>query len=408
MLHWGFYCLSLWADTFKIRPMLKWLLEWIAVSRNGFSEFLKIEFQNVRFSNIQLAEQVAAIIITFIIFRVGIRIFRKNKFSQKQSGYSEIKKHSQGLFSKTIHFIPRLLTVSGVALLVVALAEPVINQRKEEIKITESRIRVELRDTSGSMEQAFPGTEISKAEVGARAHLDFLKMRKGKNDRVSFWVFASNPYLIQDFIVDDELYFSQVVDAPWISYSQVTNYVGYPPIPSDRYNRAEGETGGTDLVLALSAVIKQVDEDDESNKGSRKSLLIITDGEPSGTPANQLDELKKRNFIPYVIFIRSAPLMPTDPTDDSGTQSSPAKQASSLPQFIQDISKWGGLYFDVADKNSLNRAYQAIDKLETTKVSSRIIIFKQPIFEKFILTAICILLIALILGLILEPFGVYP
>ena len=39
----------------------------------------------------------------------------------------------------------------------------------------------------------FPDTNKSKAEVARDAHLEFLDMRRDKNDRVSLWLFSTYP-----------------------------------------------------------------------------------------------------------------------------------------------------------------------------------------------------------------------
>ncbi len=49
----------------------------------------------------------------------------------------------------------------------------------------------DLVDTPGSMAWKFPEINKSKAEVARDAHLEFLDMRRNKNDRVLLWLFST-------------------------------------------------------------------------------------------------------------------------------------------------------------------------------------------------------------------------
>lgn len=386
--------------------MIDLLVEALIVLKMGFGEFINTDFGPVRYENLETVKLIGTVLAVVLCGKIVWQFFRKHKFSQKQSGHLELIQIRQNPISKLFRLAPLVLMILSMVLLLGALANPFLDQRSEKVEVKKSRIRIELRDTSTSMLELFWGTKKTKAEVAAEAHLEFLKMRKGKNDRVSFWLFASNPYLVQNFLIDDELYFQEVEDAPWVSVdSRVVVNIQSLVFPEDRYNRVEGENGGTDLSLALSAIISQLNKDKESNKTEnnkliKKSLLIITDGEPNNQPDEKLQELKNRNVMIYVLFIRSV----SSSSDDDGGDS----QFPPLPLFIQNISKFGGIYFDVRDKNSLTRAYKEIDKIETVKVNNLITVFKKFLFENFILAAIFIAIIAIVLGLIIEPFGVYP
>ena len=281
-----------------------------------------------------------------------------------------------------------------------ALAEPFLEQTREEKKVTESRIRVDLRDGSSSMEQLFPRTSKIKAQVAAESHLEFLKMRESKNDRVSFWLFASFPHLVEDFIIDDELYYQQVEDAPWLIWGgDIEDWFKKNPnwhIPKERYGIVKGDGGGTDIVLALQAIIKYFDQDEKMLKGpsantrkTKRSILVITDADVNAFPKNELEGLRKRNIRPYVIWIKSS-------------------AGSSPPEFAQRIREYGGEYFDVADENSLKRAYESINKIESTEIEITRKSFKLPLFQNFILMAIVVRVIAVLTTLLFEPFGIYP
>ena len=95
---------------------------------------------------------------------------------------------------------------AALAVLLVAMADPYLTATEEVAGDMESRVRIDLVDTSLSMAWEFPDTNKSKAEVARDAHLEFLDMRRDKNDRVSLWLFSTYPYMVDDFVMDDELY----------------------------------------------------------------------------------------------------------------------------------------------------------------------------------------------------------
>ena len=240
------------------------------------------------------------------------------------------------------------------------------------------------------------------------AHLEFLKRRAGKGDRTSLWVFGSLPHLIQNFIVDDQVYYLQAYDAPW---GIATNYSGsddeggggYGCVSIFRFPCYSNDSGGTVLSLALGAVIIQFDEDEKRQKNSPffkknagRSIVIITDAAISDLKdtIKHFEGLRNRNIKPYLIWI-----------NESGGAASSEKLNIDL--LLATIEKIGGKYFPVTDEAGFTDAYLEIDKLEKTKVEVLKIHYKVPLFQNFILLAILSLLIIIPLGLLVSAVN-YP
>lgn len=368
--------------------------------RKEIYDFLSLNFNEIYYSDLRISLIIGLTLLGAVILKIIWRWLRHDKNSQKYSG-SEIERYFfQGLTVKLYNLIPKLIFALAISGILLALAEPFLSQIVEDKKIIESRIRIDLRDGSGSMEQLFPDSKKTKAQIAAETHLDFLKMRLGKNDRVSFWVFASYPHWIEDFIVDDELYFQQVEDAPWIVWSgNIEEYFKQNPnwhIAKERYGSISGEGGGTDMVVALQAIIKQFDQDEKRLKLSgtnvskmKRSILMITDAEVNSFPVNELEALRMRNVRPYVILIKSS-------------------NQADVPEFVKRIRDYGGEYFDVSSRASLIRAYEAIDKLEAVKVEITRKSFKFPIFQKFIFVSFVIMVVSILMALVIVPFEIYP
>src|SRR3989344_132901 len=371
--------------------------------RKIVSEFLSLPFKEIEYASQDYAFFIG-VILAFIILAVIILAFLvRRRRSQKQFGYQVSRGYRRGPVRQLVFILPLLIAIVSAGGLVAALSEPFLKQIREESEIIKSRIRVDIRDSSTSMWEEFPGSEKSKAQVAVEGHAQLVKMRSGKNDRVSLWIFGSFPYMVEDFIVDDELYYFQVLNAPWITWSGDV-YKWYEENPDapwrgvtvDKYNITKNDGGGTNLALVLRAFIKQFDNDPESNKIDpatrrivRKSVIIVSDGQPDAPVPQELRELKRRNVVVYLILINNL----------AGGQ---------IPPLMNEIRATGGEYFDVKDANSLTRAYGAIDRMETADVEKKTLVFKVELFQQFILTSVVLLLLGITLGLIFEPFGVYP
>ena len=68
------------------------------------------------------------------------------------------------------------------------------------------------------------------------------------------------------------------------------------------------------------------------------------------------------------------------------------------------IREYGGDYFDVTDEDSLLAAYQAIDEREAVRVEQRHRALKVPIYGRFLLLAMGLLVVGIPLGFVSELF----
>jgi hypothetical protein len=392
--------------------MLNYLYGIINLARNDLSHLYKLNIGELFFLNANAAWIVGLAFMAILAISVLLGL-RKSKNSQKHTGQIP----SGGVFSSPFRFIVyliRMLAYLSIFIMILALAEPYLNKRTEETKLVESRIRVDLRDISSSMDNKSADETKSKAEVASRAHAEFVKMRAGKNDRVSLWLFSSLPHLVEDFIIDDQNYLYQVEDAPWLTWSSnvsdLNDFYKKNPnyyIPRDRYLIDSSELGGTDYEAILKAVIRQFDSDEESKKAKNKSVLMISDGEPDEFPEQELKALQKRKIVLYIILIRKSETHPTPKNEEEKT-SSPQKTANQIPEFARRISSYGGKFFDVVDAEGLRQAFEAIDKMETAEVEVKTWTTRVPLFREFIFAGALMIFFLVCIVLILEPFGVYP
>jgi hypothetical protein len=321
--------------------------------------------------------------------RVGLR---RQKHARSHSGHVISRKHQKPIVVKILYSIPKVAIVAALALLLVAAADPFLASAEEYAGAVESRVRVDLIDVSGSMGWEFPGTRKSKAEVARDAHLKFLAMRAGKNDRVALWLFSTNPYMAGDFVADDELYYFQVWDAPFVM-SQTVDRAMIVPREKVRIITAEGDSN---IVRPLQAIIRHLEADSASSAGgdgAHRAVLVISDAAVSELPQNELAELHRRNIAPYIIYINA-----TDPTF-------PRFVPPEAPPLLDQIRSYGGDYFDVTDPAGLLKAYKAIDAREAVRFEVRHRAVKVPIYPRFLTAGLVILLAGIPLGLAAEIFG---
>ena len=289
-----------------------------------------------------------------------------------------------------------LLLGLALAVLLVAMADPYLTATEEVTGDMESRVRIDLVDTSLSMAWEFPGSGKSRAQVAREAHLEFLEMRRDKNDRVALWLFSSFPYMVDDFVMDDELYYFQVMDAPYaivrILAAQSGTATDRMFVPRDKVRIIDSE-GNTNIIRALQSVVKHFDRDEAAvgrGLNQNRAVLIITDAAVDEFPDAEFAELNKRNIVPYIIYIN---------TSDARTASF---LHPSVPQLVSQIQEYGGDYFDVTDEDSLTQAYRAIDEREAVRVELRHRALKVPIYSRFLLVAMGLLAVGIPMGFVSE------
>ena len=76
---------------------------------------------------------------------------------------------------------------------------------------------------------------------------------------------------------------------------------------------------------------------------------------------------------------------------------------------IELIQGFGGDYFDVTDQDGLQRAYQAIDEREAVWVEVTHRAIKVPIYSRFLLVSMALLVIGIPAGFLAEfVWGTHP
>ena len=110
-------------------------------------------------------------------------------------------------------------------------------------------------------------------------------------------------------------------------------------------------------------------------------------------PDSEFAALNQRNIVPYIIYINT-----------SDIRTAMAGHPASTPRLIEMIREYGGDYFDVTDQDSLARAYEAIDEREAVRVEMKHRALKVPIYSRFLLAAMAMLVVGIPMGFLAELF----
>ena len=390
-------------------------MDWTTFSdflRTRSQELLGTDLNQIRYTDIGMTYWLSIAVTLIAVVTLGRVWLTRSRHHREHSGHAIDKRFQRSSWGRAFYNLPKLLLGLALAVLLVAMADPYLTATEEVVGDMESRVRIDLVDTSLSMAWEFPGTGKSRAQVAREAHLEFLEMRRDKNDRVALWLFSSFPYMVDDFVIDDELYYFQVMDAPYAIVRILAAQSGTPSdqmfVPKDKVRIIDSE-GNTNIIRALQSVVKHFDRDVASvaeGSNPHRAVLLVTDADVDEIPVAEFVELTKRNIVPYMIFINS-----TDPRGTpAGTRASAVSGPTGNTQgLIEIIREFGGDYFDVTDGDGLARAYEAIDDAETVRVELSHRAVKVPIYARFLLISMALLVVGIPAGFIAElMWGTHP
>lgn len=383
-------------------------MDWTALSgvlRARAQELLATDPDQIRFTDIGLTYWLSAAVV-LIGLATLVRLQGLARLHHRQhSGHRIDRRFRRGAPGRALYHLPKVVLGLALAILLVAMADPYLASTEETAGEMESRIRIDLVDTSLSMSWELPGTGRSRAEVARAAHLEFLEMRRAKNDRVALWLFSSFPYLVDDFVVDDELYYFQVMDAPYAIVRILAAQSGTPIdqmyVPPDKVRIVDRE-GNTNIVRALQSVVRHFDRDAAllgRGAAPHRAVLIVTDADVDEIPEAEFAALTRRNIVPYMIFINAADSRRAVRARGAAASRQPTNNTQGL---IDLIRAFGGDYFDVADADGLARAYEAIDDAETVPVELSHRAVKVPIYARFLSIAMLLFVVGIPAGFVAE------
>lgn len=378
---------------------------WATIQIN-LEELLNLDWQALQFKQEYFAVRAAVVILAALLLAVLWKKWRKRGASfLEHSGYAIGKKDPPGLLGRILNWVPKMLLVVAASLTLAAVADP-YTLENHQISFQQSREIAYLRDTSASMGWRYKNTNKSRAEIVQDFILKLIASRKDHKDRAFYVTFASAPRLIADFTTDNESLLFSVAMGPLVtadpSVVQNPKFV----FKLREFEQIEHE-GGTDLLVGLGSVVKlfnergdkKVAEEIKKNPSvKRRSVIIVTDGASQSDPEPQFKELRKRNIIPYLVFVEP------DLEEERIYHGDDSPQLKMTEQLLKLVRQYGGISFLATDEDSLGKVLKRLDTLHALVTDSRVNITENHIYQLPLTVAIFFYFLAVVFRLLLWKF----
>lgn len=281
-------------------------------------------------------------------------------------------------YSKKRAVWKNVLFVMAYIFLIIALADPQIGTKLEDVKQEGLDIIVAL-DVSMSMEaQDIVPSRLKKAKHEVAKLIDLLQ-----GDRIGLIAFAGMAHVQCPLTLDYSAakLFLRMIDTRLI------------PVP------------GTALGEAIKRAIKSF----ESKEHKHKVLVLITDGEDHGTkPIEMAKAAAKEGIVIYTIGLGSPEGVPIPLYDRSGKKIGfkkdkqgnvvTTKLDAATLQKIAFLTN-GKYYISSSGETELKEVYEQISKMEKKKLKSRQFSQYEDRFQIFIILALILLIIETFLPL---------
>ncbi len=272
-------------------------------------------------------------------------------------------------------FLTGLLYLALV-FLVLAMARPQLGKTVTRTQASGVDIMLAI-DVSRSMlsEDFSIGTQrANRLEAVKRVTEEFIQKRP--NDRIGIVAFAGRPYLVSPLTLDHD----------WLLQNLERIRIGLVE---------DGTAIGSALASASSRL--------KDKEAKSKLLVLLTDGENNMgriTPATAAEAAKALGIKVYTIGSGSRGIAPYPVTDSSGRILGYQQvQVDFDEKTLRDIAAMtGGEYFRATDTGSLEKIFDAIDKLEKTKVEVQRVAQYRDVFPWFVLIGTVLLAAETFLG----------
>ncbi len=236
------------------------------------------------------------------------------------------------------------LRMLALAILIVALARPQIGRGTTEVEASGIDILLGI-DVSGSMEALdfeLGGQRANRLEVVKDVVKKFVEERP--NDRIGIVAFAGRPYVVSPLTLDHD----------WLVKRLESVKIGQVE---------DGTAIGSAIVSAANHLKEQ--------EAKSRIVVLLTDGMNNAGAANPLTAAEAAKALEIKIYTVGAGTRgqaPMPVKDQFGRQRLRMVDVDIDEDTLKQVaSETGGQYFRATDTGSLERVYEAINELETTK-----------------------------------------
>jgi Ca-activated chloride channel family protein len=251
------------------------------------------------------------------------------------------------------------LRLLALAALITALARPQMGRTNDDTEAEGIDIVVTL-DLSGSMRALDLSTRddvVTRLDAAKRVVHDFIGKREF--DRIGLVAFAANAYVVSPLTLNHD----------WLKRNL------------KRLELGEIDGGGTAIGTALGASVNRL----RDHKARSRIVILLTDGENNAgavSPIAAAEVAKTLGVKVYTIATGKKGRVPIPETDRNGRV---LRDNSGAPVYRgrSDISNYdetelteiatltGGRFFNATQDGDLERIYDEINELETTKIELR-------------------------------------
>jgi Ca-activated chloride channel family protein len=262
---------------------------------------------------------------------------------------------------------PAVLAMTGLVLLIVALARPQIVEDKREVKMQGYDLMLAI-DLSGSMlseDYERDGERINRLQAIKPVIQAFINQRT--SDRIGLVVFSGRAYTLAPLTFDHD----------WLARQIARLKIGMIE---------DGTAIGDGLGVSLTRLEQAGREDNNKRKGA--FVVLLTDGANNRgllTPEQATDIAKSRGLPVYTIGAGRDGLVPMPVFDDNGNKIGYRRAISDLDEnALRTISNaTGGKFFRAADSDTIEKAFAAIDKAQKIEFQAKSYLLTTELFHWF-------------------------
>ena len=294
------------------------------------------------------------------LFILAVRLFRRRPFAATANA---AVLHQQPFRPSTIRHVPAVLAIGSVALVVIALMDPV-RPLSSELFVTRGVDIAIVLDLSSSMEElmgtaAAASPRQTRLDVTKRAIADFIRARPG--DRIGLVVFSDNAYVVSPLTIDHDY------------------LVRYVDMIDNQILRGEGMTAlGEGVAVANSLLERQA-----PSVPRDRVIVVFTDGESNvgRDPFRALDQSREAGYRVHLVGV---------------ALEEEVKAKPEILRLVRNVRSHGGAYFTADTPGQLQAAARAIDRLEMGTLAATRSVRNEPLFAPFVCAALILLVLALL------------
>jgi Ca-activated chloride channel family protein len=262
---------------------------------------------------------------------------------------------------------PAMFALSGLALVILALARPQIVEDKREVKQQGYDLILSI-DLSGSMlAEDFErgGERINRLQAIKPIIQSFISERK--SDRIGIVIFSGRAYTLAPLTFDHD----------WLARQVERLKIGLIE---------DGTAIGDGLGVALSRLEQAGREEGNQRKGA--FVVLMTDGANNRgllTPDQASDIAQARGIPVYTIGAGREGLVLMPVHDDQGRRLGYRRTMSDLdePALRAIAEKTGGKFFRALDVDTTEKAFEAIDRAQKIEFQAKSYLLKTELFVWF-------------------------